>query len=206
MIEQNKILNVAIVGGGPGCKAIMDVVFSEKLSALRMRLIGVADVNPKAIGYLYAREKGIFTTQDYRDLFKLKDLDLIVELTGRDDLANEIFCTKPEDVRLMGNVAARLFWDVFRIEEERLAERKEAERVLREDGRFLQNVFDAIQDGVTVIDCDYNIIRVNPWVERLCASQKPLVGKKCYEANAAASSPCLGKGIPKYGLSFLPFH
>jgi PAS domain S-box-containing protein len=168
----------------------MDVVLSEKLSSLRMRLIGVADINPKAVGYLYAREKGIFTTQDYRDLFKLKELDLVVELTGRDDLVNEIFRTKPDHVRLMGNVAARLFWDIFRIEEEKIVERQEAERVLREDGRFLQNVFDAIQDGVTVVDCDYNVIRVNPWVERLCASQMPLVGKKCYEAYQIGQSPC----------------
>jgi DNA-binding NtrC family response regulator/PAS domain-containing protein len=190
MTEQDKILNVAIVGGGPGCKAIMDVIFSEKLNALRMRLIGVADVNSKAVGYRYAQEKGIFTTQDYRELFKLKNLDLVVELTGRNDLANEIFRTKPEHVRLMGNVAARLFWDVFRIEEARLSERKEAERVLREDGRFLQNVFNAIQDGVTVIDCDYNIVRVNPWVERLGAFDKSLVGRKCYEAYHLGQSPC----------------
>jgi len=189
-MEQDRILNVAIVGGGPGCKAIMDIIFSEKLSQLRIRLIGVADIDPHAAGYRYAQEKGIYTTQDYGDLFNLKDLDLIVELTGHEGLANEIFRAKPDHVRLMGNVSARLFWDIFRIEEERIAERKEAERVLRDEGRFLRNVFDAIQDGVTVVDCDFNIIRVNPWVERLCASRKPLVGKKCYKAYQIGTSPC----------------
>ena len=30
MMEHVQALNVAIVGGGPGCKAIMDVIFAEK--------------------------------------------------------------------------------------------------------------------------------------------------------------------------------
>ena len=59
MMEQGKVLDVAIVGGGPGCKAIMDMIFAEKLSQLRMKLIGVACTNPKAVGYCYAQEKGI---------------------------------------------------------------------------------------------------------------------------------------------------
>jgi signal transduction histidine kinase len=29
MVERAKALNVAIVGGGPGCKAIMDMFFAE---------------------------------------------------------------------------------------------------------------------------------------------------------------------------------
>jgi len=31
-MEQYRALNVAIVGGGPGCKAIMEMIFAEKLS------------------------------------------------------------------------------------------------------------------------------------------------------------------------------
>ena len=58
-MEKGKPLNVAIVGGGPGCKAIMDMIFAKKLRQLRMQLIGVACTNPKAVGYRYAQEKGI---------------------------------------------------------------------------------------------------------------------------------------------------
>ncbi|MBW2330541.1 MAG: hypothetical protein JRF30_06350, partial [Deltaproteobacteria bacterium] len=54
-MDQVEVLNVAIVGGGPGCKAIMDMIFAEKLSQLRMKLIGVADFNPGAVGYCYAQ-------------------------------------------------------------------------------------------------------------------------------------------------------
>ncbi len=126
-MEQIKVLNVAIVGGGPGCKAIMDMIFGEKPSQLRMNLIGIACTNTEAVGYRYAQEKGIYTTEDFRDLYKLKDLNMIIELTGRDEVANDISRTKPDHVRLIDHVAFHLFWDVFRVEEERIAALKRAE-------------------------------------------------------------------------------
>ena len=89
-MELDRPINVGIVGGGPGCKAIMAMIFGEKLSELPMNLIGVASINTSAAGYVYAREKGLFTTTDYRDLYKLKDLDMIIELTGSDKVATEI--------------------------------------------------------------------------------------------------------------------
>jgi len=189
-MKQDKALNVAIVGGGPGCKAIMEMIFAEKLSQLRMKVIGVADPNHNAVGYQYAREKGIYTTKDYRDLYRLKDLNLIIELAGGDEVTNEIFRTKPDKVRLIDNVAARLFWDIFQIEEQRIAERKRAEEVVQEKERFLKTVFDAIQDGISVLDCDFNVIMANLWMEKMFASQIPLIGKKCYSVYWKRESPC----------------
>jgi PAS domain-containing protein len=139
-MKQHTTLNVAIVGGGPGCKAIMDMIFAEKLSELRMKVIGVASINSRAVGYLYAKEKGIYTTEDYRELYKLKGLDMIIELTGRDEVANEISQTKPDQVRFMDHVAARLFWDVFQVEEKRLLERKLAEGELRKHRDHLDSL------------------------------------------------------------------
>ncbi|MBW2318360.1 MAG: hypothetical protein JRF24_06735, partial [Deltaproteobacteria bacterium] len=97
-MEKPQVLKVVIIGGGPGCKAIMEMILARKLRQLRMKLIGVADINPNAVGYRYAQEKGIYTTQNYRDLYELEGLNLIVELTGQEALANEIFRTKPKDV------------------------------------------------------------------------------------------------------------
>jgi transcriptional regulator with PAS, ATPase and Fis domain len=57
---------------------------------------------------------------------------MIIELTGREQVANEILESKPEHIRLIDHVAARLFWDVFQIEEEMITERKRAEKALTE--------------------------------------------------------------------------
>ncbi|MBW1770712.1 MAG: hypothetical protein JRJ17_06050, partial [Deltaproteobacteria bacterium] len=127
MMEEVGTLKVGIVGGGSGCKAIMDMIFAERLSQLRMSLIGVACTNPEAVGYQYALEKGVYTTDDFLDLYELPGLNIIVELTGNGDVANQICQTKPDHVRVIDHVAARLFWDIFRIEEERIAERQRVE-------------------------------------------------------------------------------
>lgn len=182
-MEESKIINVAIVGGGPGCKAIMDMIFAAKLSQLRMNLIGVACTNPKAVGYLYAKEKGIYTTTDYRDLYELSDLHMIIELTGRGEVANEIYRTKPDRIRVMGNVAARLFWDVFQIEEERIEERRRSERESREREEHLQAILDSIQTGVLLIDAEtHEIVETNPLACRLIGRDKEeIIGHICHE-------------------------
>ena len=177
-----KALNVAIVGGGPGCKAIMDMIFVEKLSQLRMKLIGVACTNPKAVGYRYAQEKGIYTTRDYHDLYELEELNIIIEVTGRKEIADEISRTKPNHVRMIGDVAARLFWDIFQVEEKRIAERKRSEEATRVAYAELNQIFETSADGMRVIDKDFNVIRVNGAFSALCGiSKDQILGKKCYE-------------------------
>ena len=180
---EDNVINVAVVGGGPGCRAIMDMIFAEKLSQLRMRLIGVACTNPGAVGYRYAEEKGIYTSTNYLDLYELPKLHMIIELTGRDEVANEIYRTKPDHIRVMGNVAARLFWDVFQIEEERIRERSEAENELRERETHLRAILDSIQTGVLLIDAKtHEIVEVNPLASQLIGlPRQEILGHVCHK-------------------------
>jgi len=71
-----------------------------------------------------------------------------------------------------------------------ITERQEMVNKLRENERFLQDVFDGIQDGLCVLDADMNIIRVNRWMEEMYPEPKPLVGRKCYEVYHQCSTPC----------------
>ena len=180
-MEEHKGLKVAIVGGSIGCKAIMDMIFAETLRQLHMEIIAVADINPEAPGYRYAQENGIYTTMDYRDLYKLKDLNMILELTGRDDIANEISRTKPEHVRLMDHVAARVFWDVFEIEEERLAEEERVEEALRESEERYRTVLDTSPDPVVVYDMKGKVTYINSAFTRIFGwISDELEGKKLH--------------------------
>lgn len=66
--------------------------------------------------------------------------------------------------------------------------RSEAELAAKE--QFLRNIFSSIQDGLCVLDRDFNILSVNQAMEKWYSSALPLEGKKCYEAFHNRSEPC----------------
>jgi PAS domain S-box-containing protein len=71
-----------------------------------------------------------------------------------------------------------------------VTERRRAEVALQENEIFLSNVFRSIQDGISVLDKDLNVIRVNHAMEKWYRHNIPLVGKKCYEVYHGRSEPC----------------
>jgi hypothetical protein len=55
----------------------------------------VADHDPNAAGLLLARELGIFTTSEDRELCAIEELDLLLELTPDDSLEQRLRAEKP---------------------------------------------------------------------------------------------------------------
>jgi diguanylate cyclase (GGDEF)-like protein/PAS domain S-box-containing protein len=50
------------------------------------------------------------------------------------------------------------------------------------DEQLLGALFNTIQDGLIVLDLEFNIVLANRWMERRYSSRSPLRGKKCYGA------------------------
>jgi len=71
-----------------------------------------------------------------------------------------------------------------------IGERHRAEEALRESEGFLNNIFASIQDGISVLDRDFKIFRINLAMEQNYAQSMPLLGKKCYTAYHGRSEPC----------------
>jgi len=71
-----------------------------------------------------------------------------------------------------------------------ITDRQKAEENLKESESFLQNIFDAIQDGISVLDKDLNILQINNTMEKWYAHAMPFKGKKCYEFYHGRSEPC----------------
>jgi diguanylate cyclase (GGDEF)-like protein/PAS domain S-box-containing protein len=71
-----------------------------------------------------------------------------------------------------------------------IQERRRMEEALRDGERFLSSVFFSIQDGISILDNEMSIIRVNETMEKWYAHAMPLVGKKCFEAYHSRTSPC----------------
>ncbi|MBU2552722.1 MAG: PAS domain S-box protein, partial [Proteobacteria bacterium] len=70
------------------------------------------------------------------------------------------------------------------------SERREVERDLKDNERFFDTLFNAIQDGICVLDTDLNIVRHNLAMERLYPDRVRLVGRKCHEAFRDRNEPC----------------
>ncbi len=107
MLNQLENAQIAIVGGGRFCLALLKNIFNDKLTASRLQVIGVADLNPEAVGMVYARQMDIFTTANYRELFNLENLNLIIELTKDINLGEDIILEKPSGVAFIDFFEAR---------------------------------------------------------------------------------------------------
>jgi PAS domain S-box-containing protein len=117
--------NIAIIGGGRFCKNILELFHSEHFKDSHPTILGVADVNNQAEGIVFARELGIATTNDYRDLFQLEDLQILMELTPDVRLGVIINMTKPCEVEFIDHVEARTMWTSLRVELEKRKVTKE---------------------------------------------------------------------------------
>jgi PAS domain S-box-containing protein len=121
--------NIAIVGGGNFCKRLLQLLFSEPFEDCHPTILGIADINGEAEGLVYAKQMGIFTTRHYAELYQLKNLQVLMELTSDIDLAGIIHKEKPDGVELIDHVAARTVWSGLHVE----AEKRKALKELREN-------------------------------------------------------------------------
>lgn len=71
-----------------------------------------------------------------------------------------------------------------------IAQRKAVEGALKARERFLENIFSSIQDGLSILDKDLNIVKVNPVMEKWYSHALPFQGKKCYEVYHGSDKPC----------------
>jgi len=180
MEKEHRELNVAIVGGGKACKAFLQLSLGQIIRHLKMNILGVADINDEAEGLRYARLNGIFATKDYRDFYRIKNMDLIIELTGDYELRDAIVNSKPSHVQLIDHKMAWIFWDI--IEGEKILREQEE---LLESYQFAKAITDNSPDDIMVVDRDYNIRDANQkLIERKGLSKRDMLGRHCYEVYA----------------------
>jgi len=185
-------LKAAIVGGGKGCVSILDMVETDALRDFRMHILGVADIDPDAPGILYAREIGVpLVTRDYEDLYKIPDLDLIIELTGRDEMVDEIVRTRPKNVHLIDHVGARLFWELHQAEEAVIEQRTELRESVEAERERIAQILDSIPDEILVVDRDMKIQDANSsFLNNNALEIDEVRGKNCYDVDSQVRGEC----------------
>ena len=91
-------VNVAIVGGGGTCSALLDILRKKPFPYLTVNILNVCDLNPRAKGIRMAEEMGIPTSTDCRDIMEIKDLNGVIELTNDRDVLRELIRERPKGV------------------------------------------------------------------------------------------------------------
>jgi PAS domain S-box-containing protein len=185
-------LRTAIVGGGKGCETVLRMVQEDTLGRFRMEILGVAEVQEDAPGVRYAREQGVpLITTDYRELFDIPDLDLVVELTGLVSVRDELERSRPRNVTLIDHVGARLFWQLHRAEEDIIHQRTELRYRVEAEQQRIQQVFDSIPDEVMVVDNEMVIQEANKaFLTHNSLDIGDLRGKHCYEVEQHIRGEC----------------
>ena len=191
MHSEEKPMRIAVIGGGRRCKAFLEMLDARRFPRLKAEIVAVADHDEQAVGMQMAKSKGIFTTTDCHDFFKLEDLDLIIELTGNESLLEDFIVNNPAKVRILEAAISRLFGDMIRFREEYLLDRRQLELV----ESLVESIFSSIQDQVLIMLPNRKILDANDaLLNSLGLKQEQVVGKYCYQVTHQAIRPCNESG------------
>jgi PAS domain S-box-containing protein len=185
-------LNAAIVGGGRGCVSIMQMVEEGTLQDFPMRILGVADINSEAPGIRRARELGVpIVTLEYHNLYKIPDLDLIIELTGIRALTDEIEKTRPPNVHIIDHVVAELFWKLHQAQQSVIEHRTEMEKRVEAERERVTQILNSIPDEILVLDKEMVIQDTNSsFLNNNNITLEAVRGQHCYEIHQRIRGEC----------------
>ncbi len=180
-------INLGIVGGGRACKFFLNLLQSESFTYLKINIIGVCDINPEAEGLVLAKEMGIYTTDDFQDLFKIKDIDSIIELTGSRKVLLEIIRFRPKGIGVIEHNIGRLMRRLFDVDE-RL---KSAEEQLVFEKNFSDFLIQQSTAAIVILNTDFEIVETNdPYLKAVNKSKEDVIGGYCYEISHGYGAPC----------------
>jgi PAS domain S-box-containing protein len=168
------------------------MVQSDTLGRFRLRVLGVSDVDGDAIGVRYAQELGIpFVPTDYKKLYEIPGLQVIIELTGDDAIRDEIERTRPRHIRLIDHFGARLFWEIHQAEESIILQRTEMQAKVEVEHRRITEILGSIPDEILVVDTEMLIQDANSsFLDNNHCSLDDIRGLHCYEVEQRVRGEC----------------
>jgi two-component system NtrC family sensor kinase len=188
-------LNLAIVGGGKTCKFFLEFFRQTSLPNVNVNILGVCDTNPQAQGFRLARDLGIFTTQDYRDILKIKDLDGILEVTNRREVLLDLTRLGPEGVWILDHRVGRLLQALLPLIRDLGWKEKEVALEKTVSNFLLQQA----HERIVVLKPDFTIVEASEgYLEAVNKSKEEVIGRHCHEITHGLSSPC-SKSLPGMG-------
>lgn len=182
-LEKPSIVNIALVGGGELCTEVLEkTTFDYMREGVDAPILAVADNDTQSPGMVRARDLGLLTFTDYHELYDPRySIHLIIILTSRDGILEDILATRPHRIRIMSHHVFEIFWKAIGSEERKLREQKQA----------METVLNGIQDFILVITPDMEIIEVNEaFLKHSGRSRREVIGKKCHEVYEKLHHQC----------------
>jgi PAS domain S-box-containing protein len=176
-------INIALVGGGDLCKEILEKTTSVyREEGLDAAILAVADPDPESPGMALAKELGLVTFLDYHELYDPKyNFNLIIILTPGESLLKDILETRPPRIRIMSYHVFEVFWKAIGVEE----------RKLRDRTQEMETILNGIQNFISVINPDMEIVDVNAeFLSQMGCSREEVIGRKCYEVFQQRGDRC----------------
>ena len=190
--ENRKPLNVAVVGGGKTCKFFLEQLQQDLLPYLHINIVGVCDINQDAEGLLLAREMNIYTTDNYKDLFKIQDLDGILELTNNRDVLLELINLRPRRVGIIEHNIGQLMKSLFQVHQKL----KQVEHQVVLEKMISDFVIHQVNEKVVVLSPDFTVINANDsYLKTLNKTREEVIDSKCYEITFGLGVPCASSQI-----------
>ncbi|MBU2549103.1 MAG: PAS domain-containing protein [Proteobacteria bacterium] len=190
-------MKIAIVGGGQRCFSLLKTLESKSLTGLNAEILGVADIDPEAVGFRYAQSSGIKTACDCRDFFQIPDLGLLINLTGKLSVDEELLLDKPAHVTVLDYKSSRLLQEIVqRVIESGLRLDMQEDEIVRTRS-FLRAMEEATIIGVMVLDTNYRIVWINQAALKMAdRSLNDALGLYCFQVSHRAMSPCDSEETP----------
>jgi two-component system NtrC family sensor kinase len=186
-VSDQMSLSLAIVGGGRACRFFLELFRLKSFNNFNIKIAGVCDINPNAEGLRLAKEMGIYTTNDFRDLFKIKDLDAIIELTGSREVLLELTGLKPKGLAVVEHNFSKVLRDYLltgqklQVAEEEIALEKMASDFLMQQ----------TNERILVLNPDFSIADANEaYLKAVEKERKGVIGAHCYEITHRLPVPC----------------
>lgn len=169
---------VMIVGAGKGGTAIYKII--KETAVLDVK--AMVDINPAAPGLKLAKENGISVGANWRD-FLDPGIDIIIEVTGDEQVFVEIREARSKDTVLIPGSVAYLIAKLLEEKEELISK-------FRNETYKLDLIFNSTDDGMIVINNQAEITVFNRSAERMTGIKRDeAIGKKINEVIADSQLP-----------------
>ena len=179
--------NLGIVGGGRTCKFFLELLEKDLFPHLNIKVAGVSDINPEAEGFRLAKQLGIYTTHEFRDILNMQNLDAVLEVTDNPEVHLELIRLRPKALGILEHNIGRLVRTLSWANRGLKSAEQQAELEKEVSAFLLQQA----NERIVSLKPDFTIIGANePYVLAANRSRDQVTGAFCYEVAHGLSEPC----------------